>query len=83
VGGNWTVPQGRVELKCWKDGTLMKTTYSEDGFYTLADIPADTGYRVTGEIQIDGTWYRDERVDVEVVGGQETEYVDLLLVPSY
>jgi hypothetical protein len=83
VGGNWTVPQGRVEVKCWKDGTLIKTTYSEDGSYLLTDIPEGTGYRVTGEIQIDGTLYYDERVGVDVTGGQETEYVDLLLVPSY
>jgi hypothetical protein len=83
VGGNWTVPQGRVEVKCWKDDTVVKTTYSEDGSYLLTEIPEGTGYRVTGEIQIDGNWYRDERVGVGVVGGQETEYVDLLLVPSY
>lgn len=83
VGGNWTVPQGRVEVRCWKDGTLVATTYSENGSYVLTDIPEGTNYRVTGEIQIDSTWYRDERVGVEVVSGQETEYVDLLLVPSF
>jgi hypothetical protein len=82
VGSNWTVPQGRVVVKCWQGSTLIATTYSQDGYYLLNDIPAGTGYKVTGEIWIDGTRYYDERVNITVESGLETRYVDLLLVPA-
>lgn len=83
VGGDWTVPQGRVTVKCWHGGELIATTYSEGGYYQLTDIPADTGYKVTGEIQVDGVTYYDERVNVTVEDGQDTPYIDLLLVPPF
>jgi hypothetical protein len=83
VGGDWTVPQGRVTVQCWHGGELVATTYSEGGYYELTDIPADTGYKVTGEIQVDGVTYYDERVNVTVQGGQDTPYIDLLLVPPF
>jgi Flp pilus assembly protein TadG len=81
VGGNWTVPQGRVVVTCYdSDGNWVATTQSKDGYYTLENLPSGT-YRVVGSIVIDGVTYYDEYTDVTVTSPSNTPFIDLFLMP--
>jgi hypothetical protein len=81
VGGNWTVPQGRVVVTCYdSDGNWVATTQSEDGYYTLENLPSGT-YRVVGSIVIDGVTYYDEYTGVVVNEPANTPFIDLFLMP--
>lgn len=86
--GTWTMPQGLITIECWDGvpggGTLISTTYSEDGYYLLENIPPGTNYWVRGYVQVDSVWYAEMYSSpVTVRSGQETQHIDPLLMPLF
>ena len=87
--GDWTMPQGLVTIECWDGapgagGTLISTTYSEDGYYLLENIPPGTNYWIRGYVQTDSIWYAEMYPSpVTVLSGQETQQIDPLLMPLF
>lgn len=87
--GDWTMPRGLVTVECWDGipgagGVLISTAYSEDGYYLLKNVPPGANYWVRGYIQIDSIRYAEMYPSpVTVLSGQETQYIEpLLMSPS-
>ncbi len=73
------VPQGRVNVYCYDGGLLVAEALSDqDGNYIMLNVPAGS-YTIIGETFIDHVLYSDIVMDVEVLGGQTTQYVTLVL----
>ena len=73
------VPQGRVNVYCYDGGLLVAEALSDqDGNYIMLNVPAGS-YTIIGETFIDHMLYSDIVMDVEVLGGQTTQYVTLVL----
>ena len=86
IGEQLVVPTERVSLELWKDGLMVATTESGlDGRYPVEDLPwcvsAGTGYTVYGLVIIDGVIYSGLQTGIQVVLGQVTSNVDLILLP--
>jgi hypothetical protein len=82
IGGELVVPSERVNMSLSKDGHLIQSGLSEtDGSYTFLNVSADTGYTVTGRVEIDEDVYQGIVVGIEVLPGEETSPVDIILYP--
>jgi hypothetical protein len=73
------VPQGRVNVYVYDGVDLVAETLSgHDGDYVISNLPEGT-YTVIGETFIDGELYTHVVMGVDVLAGQTTEYVTLVL----
>ncbi len=73
------VPQGRTSVSCYDGDVLIAETLSDqDGNYVLQVISPGT-YTVIGQTLISGVFYSDIVLNVEVVAGQTTPFVTLVL----
>ncbi|TKJ31106.1 MAG: hypothetical protein CEE40_02295 [Chloroflexi bacterium B3_Chlor] len=82
IGGQLVVPTERVDVTLYR-GTLIGATETDtDGRYRFDCVPARTGYKVSGTLEAsDGTLYRGSEIGIEVLFGQETSNVDIILYP--
>jgi Flp pilus assembly protein TadG len=82
IGGELVVPSERVNMSLSNGGYLIQSGLSEsDGSYTFLNVSADTGYIVTGRVEIDGVMYQGIVVGIQVLAGEETSPVDIVLYP--
>ena len=82
IGGQLEVPTETVEVKLWHHGTLVATAESDDfGEYSFDCVWPAGGYMVSGFVELDETSYYGYQSGVEVLSGQETSPVDVVLFP--
>ena len=86
VGGQLVVPTERVSLSLWKNDQMVATTESElDGLYPAELLPwcvsPGTEYTVNALVMIDGVLYFGYQTGIQVLPGQETDPVDIILFP--
>jgi hypothetical protein len=75
------VSQGRVNVYCYDGDVLVAETISDrNGSYLLQGILPGT-YTVIGELVADPVLYTDVALDVDVVHGETTPLVDIVLAP--
>jgi hypothetical protein len=94
IGGQLVVPTDRVSMSVYNSAwAVVATTHSyEDGSYRFCVdehdqpyfcIAAGMGYTAEGLVIIDGIPYLGSQSGIQVVGGQVTSPVDIILFPVY
>jgi len=90
IGEQLVVPTERVSLYVTNGGAVTTTHSDEDGSYRFCVdeqgepyfcIAAGTNYTVDGWVIIDGTIYRGYQTGIQVVAGETTSPVDIILFP--
>jgi hypothetical protein len=84
IGGQLVVPSDRVHMSLTESGQLIDTTLTEmDGRYLFDCVSAGDSYTVRGTLEIDGTLYLGTETGIQVLSGQETGNVDIILYPVF
>ncbi len=84
IGGQLVVPEDRAIVSLYdQNATLIGDPVITDaeGGYVFECVPEGTGYTVMGLVEIGGVVYVGSESGIEVVTGQETQYVDIILYP--
>jgi hypothetical protein len=82
IGGHLVVVSDTVEMRLWHHGTPIDTAYSDgSGAYHFDCVCPAEGYMVDGFVELDEIPYYDCESGIEVLSGQETSAVDLILYP--
>jgi hypothetical protein len=82
IGGELAVPSERIDMFLYKGEELVATTGTYDeGLYRFECVPPYDDYTVWGMIEIENVLYMGLATGVEVVGGEETENINLILYP--
>jgi hypothetical protein len=82
IGGQLVVPTERVYMTLSLGGQYIDTTQTDlDGRYRFDCVPQGSPYTVRGTVEIDMTLYLGTATGIEVLPGQETGDVDIVLYP--